>query len=155
MGSVPRAATTRYSLSDLFRMKTLFLDFDGVLHTMSDQEYRPFNRLPLIEELKDIAAFEVVISSSWRFHFELASIKARLGRLSDCVVGTTGEAIQDRHARYLEIAAYASDYQLKDWRALDDAHWEFPEGVEQLIACDPKLGVTEREVRLLRDWLLT
>ena len=72
--------------------KTLFLDFDGVLHCMAQTASRPFDRLELIEPLVDIAPFEIVISSSWRFHFELSEIKGRLGRLRQFVVGTTGDA---------------------------------------------------------------
>ncbi len=136
-------------------MKTLFLDFDGVLHSMSDYLTQPFNRLSLLEDLRDVAPFEIVISSSWRFHYELPQIKGRLGRLGSCVVGTTGDAVRDTHARYREITNYVSDYQVSDWRALDDSHWEFPPGMPEFIACDPNTGVTEREVQVLRDWLLS
>jgi hypothetical protein len=134
-------------------MKTLFLDFDGVLHSMSDYLTKPFNRLPLIEDLADIGTLEIVISSSWRFHYELQQIKGRLGRLGACVVGTTGDAVRDTHARYREITNYVSDYRVSDWRALDDSHWEFPPATPELIICDPSEGVSAREVKALNDWL--
>ncbi len=134
-------------------MKTLFLDFDGVLHSMSDYLTKPFNRLPLIEGLVDIAPLEIVISSSWRFHYEMPNIQSRLGRLGPCVVGTTGDAIRETHARYKEIHAYVSDYHVNDWRALDDSHWEFPPSTPELIICDPEEGITAREVKALTDWL--
>ena len=134
--------------------KTLFLDFDGVLHCMAQTSTQPFDRLALIEPLVDVVPFEIVISSSWRFHFELSEIRQRLGRLRPYVVGTTGEAIIGRHARHREILDYVHHYQISDWRALDDAHLEFPEDTPELIWCDPRVGVQDAEVAKLRDWLI-
>lgn len=136
-------------------MKTLFLDFDGVLHSMAQTATRPFERLALIEPLVDAASFQVVISSSWRFHFELHDICQRLGRLRGLVVGTTGDAVIGRHARYREIQAYVRDYSITDWRALDDAYLEFPDDTPELILCDPRVGVEESGVIRLREWLQT
>jgi hypothetical protein len=133
--------------------KTLFLDFDGVLHCMAQTSARPFDRLALVEPLVDVAPFQIVISSSWRFHFELSEIVQSLGRLKPLVVGTTGEAIIGRHARHREILEYVEDYGIKHWRALDDAYLEFPEETPELILCDPRVGVSEKEVRALREWL--
>ena len=42
---------------------------------------------------------------------------------------------------------------IKDWRALDDSYWEFPQGCSQLIRCNPNTGLTQREVKLLSEWL--
>ena len=133
--------------------KTLFLDFDGVLHCMAQTASRPFDRLELIEPLVDIAPFEIVISSSWRFHFELSEIKGRLGRFRHFVVGTTGDAVIGRHARHREILDYVQHYRISDWRAVDDAYLEFPENSAELILCDPRVGVSEKEVEVLRRWL--
>jgi len=135
--------------------KTLFLDFDGVLHCMAQTATKPFSRLILIEPLVDIALFQIVISSSWRFHFELAEIQEQLGRLRPFVVGTTGEAVTGRYARHREILEYVQQHRISDWRALDDAYLEFPENLAELILCDPRLGVSEKEVAALRSWLLT
>lgn len=135
--------------------KTLFLDFDGVLHCMAQATAKPFSRLKLIEPLVDVALFQIVISSSWRFHFELTEIQERLGRLRACVVGTTGEAVTGRYARHREILEYVRHHQIRDWRALDDAYLEFPENSAEVILCDPRLGVSEKEVDALRTWLLT
>ena len=135
-------------------LKTLFLDFDGVLHGMSQTSARPFERIYLLEPLVDVAPFAIVVSSSWRFHFELSEIRQRLGRLNPLVVGTTGEAIVGRNARHREILSYVQHHQINDWRALDDAYLEFPDDAAGLVLCNPRTGVTEREVRILRDWLI-
>ncbi|NCA17604.1 MAG: hypothetical protein EBS90_11275 [Betaproteobacteria bacterium] len=134
-------------------MKTLFLDFDGVLHTQSDSSVKPFGRLPLLEAELSGHHLHIVISSSWRFHFEWSEIKGRLGQLSPLVVGCTGEALMSRHARFEEILQYASDHQITDWRALDDAWMEFPEGEPRLIRCDPRLGLHTQQLEELRRWL--
>ena len=134
--------------------KTLFLDFDGVLHCMAQTASKPFDRLELIEPLVEIAPFEIVISSSWRFHFELSEIRERLSRLQHFVVGTTGEPVIGRHARHREILEYVQHYRIRDWRALDDAYLEFPEDSAELILCDPRVGVSEKEVEALEAWLL-
>ena len=69
---------------------TLFLDFDGVLHSMSGYRNEPFCRLPLLEEVLVNADVDIVISSSWRFQYSLDELKGKLSQLGPKVVGTTG-----------------------------------------------------------------
>ena len=71
---------------------TLFLDFDGVLHSMSGYHDQSFCRLPLLEEVLVDADVDIVISSGWRFQYSLDELKDKLGQLGSKVVGTTGEA---------------------------------------------------------------
>jgi len=54
--------------------KYLFLDFDGVLHSTRDNS-QLFERLKLLMPLIDKYVFNIVISSSWRFQFNLQDIK--------------------------------------------------------------------------------
>jgi hypothetical protein len=120
---------------------------------MSDYLTHPFNRLSLLENLIGSVSFDIVVSSSWRFHQDIKVIKGRLGKVGSRVIGVTGDAVRGPHARYQEIFAYVHERRISDWRALDDAHWEFPPGTPELIACDPKTGLTEREVNALHAWL--
>ena len=60
---------------------TLFLDFDGVLHSMSGYRDQPFCRLPLLEEVLVNTDVDIVISSSWRFQYSLDELAGKLGRL--------------------------------------------------------------------------
>ncbi len=121
---------------------------------MAQTSSRPFDRLSLLEPLVDVAAFQIVISSSWRFHFELSEIRSRLGRLNPLVTGTTGDALVGRYARHREILSYVDHHQISDWHALDDAYLEFPEDVPELILCDPRVGVAPKQIETLERWLL-
>ena len=134
-------------------MKTLFLDFDGVLHTMTDMSVSPFGRLPLLADVLVGRPVHIVVSSSWRHHFEWSEIRQKLGVLAPMVVGCTGEAILGVHARYHEILHYAEDHGIADWRALDDAWIEFPEHEKRLILCNPRVGVDVLQLQLLDAWL--
>jgi hypothetical protein len=136
-------------------MKVLFLDFDGVLHLTSDPSEVPFNRVPLLESLANEARFEIVVSSSWRFSYDLNQIRSLLGKLAPMVVGVTGKPVFARHPRYNEILNYVNEHNIRDWRVLDDALLEFPKNAPELILCNPSRGLTEIEVGALRGWLLS
>ena len=69
------------------------------------------------------------------------------------IVGTTGTAHIGRHARWQEINRYCTEAAISNWRALDDARFEFPDPCEQLIACDGGRGLELRQCELLRQWL--
>ena len=98
------------------RTKTLFLDFDGVLHPMSASGSELFQNLWVIEQLADQPNFGIVISSSWRFHYPLQALVENLGRLRTIVRGTTGDAVIDKHARYKEILSYCDAAGVDDCR---------------------------------------
>jgi hypothetical protein len=94
-----------------------------------------------------------VVSSSWRFQHSLDELKALLGKLSSKVVGTTGESYVGRHARHNEILQYVERYNITNWRALDDASYEFPSNEMRLIVCDPNTGVGDFQLMQLAQWL--
>ena len=106
---------------------TLFLDFDGVLHSMSGYRDEPFCRLPLLEEVLINTDVDIVISSSWRFQYSLDELKDKLGRLGPKVVGMTGDPHVGSYPRFNEILKHAETHQIGNWRALDDASYEFPD----------------------------
>ena len=135
-------------------MKTLFLDFDGVLHTMSEADSNPFCRLHLLHRAVIPNTVQIVISSSWRFHYSWREIKSHMGILAPYLVGTTGPAITERYARHKEIVTYAALYGIgDDWRALDDSEFEFPRDESRLILCDPAIGLEKKQVSILERWL--
>ena len=80
-------------------MKTLFLDFDGVLHTLSEAHSTPFSRLHLLHRVVIGNPVHIVVSSSWRFHYSWREIKAHMGILAPSLVGTTGPVATGKHAR--------------------------------------------------------
>ena len=133
---------------------TLFLDFDGVLHPNLTPPPQRFSQLPLLVEAIGHSSVEIVISSSWRFEWSLARMKGFFPEsLRPRIVGTTGPAHIGRHARWQEITRYCSEAAISNWRALDDARFEFPDPCEQLIACDGGRGLEHRQCEVLRLWL--
>lgn len=135
-------------------VKTLFLDFDGVLHpTLAE----PDQRLTLAPQLaKVIGAFEcdIVISSSWRFQLEINEIVQMLPmEIASRIVDTTGKAVIGRHSRYREIFSWLKSRGDRDWRALDDSAFEFPTTCPQLIRCDGARGISSLELNVLGRWL--
>lgn len=134
-------------------MKTLFLDFDGVLHPTAHGSAL-FSQLPLLEKVLEDLSCQIVISSSWRFHVGLNQLREYFSReVQSQIVGVTGKPYIGAYARFHEINAYVSENSLIDWRALDDSYWEFPKGCPQLIRCNPNTGLSVAEVNLLEQWL--
>ena len=74
-----------------------------------------------------------------------------IGRL---VVGTTPEVSPGNHQRYREILTFLEILsKTPDWRALDDAAFEFHSACQQLILCNGKTGMDDRAVGQIRAWL--
>jgi hypothetical protein len=135
--------------------KYLFLDFDGVLHPTTHGSLL-FSNTHLLEHVFSKHQCSIVISSSWRFHYDLDEIKLRLPEvIRPLVIGVTGEAYIGQYSRYHEIVGYLhnKDKHFAEWKALDDSWIEFPEDCENLIRCNPNTGITDQEVKLLIDWL--
>ena len=134
--------------------KTIFLDFDGVLHPNLAAPHQRFSRLPLLVEAIEQSSVEIVISSSWRFEWSLARIKGFFPEpLRPRIIGTTGTAHIGRHARWQEINRYCTEAAISNWRALDDARFEFPDPCAQLIACDGGRGIGPAQCAELVAWL--
>ena len=137
--------------------KLLFLDFDGVLHPTSARGPGLLSKAPLLEAITDEDC-QIILSTSWRFQYSLEELCTKLPEnVSIKVIGMTGAPYIGKHSRYFEIISYVSqlDHKPVQWRALDDAYWEFPVGCPELIRCNPNTGITEREIGLLNDWLGT
>lgn len=134
--------------------KTLFLDFDGVLHpTLAEPSALFIHGTRLAEALRSYPV-SIVISSSWRFHFSREDYLEKLPlELAGQVVGATGEAHVGKFARWHEIQQYVKKHRIVDWRAIDDSAFEFPLGCGELIACDGSLGVTSAQLDLVTVWL--
>jgi hypothetical protein len=133
---------------------TLFLDFDGVLHPTLCKPDEYFCRLPFFEDCVHEKSLNIVISSSWRFHHtfnELISLFPR--HLQGMIVGVTGKAVVGQHSRWNEILNYTNLNGTQNWKILDDSNFEFPSNTSQVILCDGAVGITDKEVVLVREWL--
>ena len=135
--------------------KLLFLDFDGVLHSVEANKQELFCKAPLLSNFLSANPCEIVISSSWRLHFSLEELKQRLQLpLANLIVGKTGPCEMGRRSRFAEIQSYISKNKPQaNWRALDDSIKDFPVDCPELIHCDPYEGITEKEIILLSNWI--
>jgi hypothetical protein len=133
--------------------KVLFLDFDGVLHPASGDSVPEFSKADALASAMQGYACEIVISSTWRFHYGLDQLKDFLpAGLAERVIGTTGEDPRSHFSRHDSILAWLAQSDAVDWRALDDANAEFRE-TSHLIACSPEVGLEDAQVLELRKWL--
>ena len=134
----------------------LFLDFDGVMHPASlSQGHQNFSNAPWLEAVLAKHPLRIVVSSSWRFHYPMdAILRAMPPALARAVVGATGDAHVGPWARFHEIKAWlAKNDPLADWRAADDAVFEFPKPCPELIACHPQDGFGAKQAGELALWL--
>ena len=140
----------------ILRLPTIFLDFDGVLHGESEVGSRPFNKLPLLEDAlgKTDADFQIVISSSWRFHYTLEELRGCLASLKNYVVGVTPEIRPCSDMRYHEIIEVVHTHGIRKWIAIDDAIDQFPPGCPHLLRCDPSCGLRVDQAKFVRSWIL-
>lgn len=134
--------------------RTLFLDFDGVLHPNLAAPQQRFARLPLLVEAIGDHPVDIVISSSWRFEWSIQRLRGFFPvALRSNIVNTTGSAFIGRHARWNEITAYCAAAGISNWRALDDARFEFPDPCSELIACEGGRGIEKAQQERIRHWL--
>jgi hypothetical protein len=134
--------------------KILFLDFDGVLHNSTSSQELLFNKLGLLVDALQEKTCSIVISSSWRFHHDLDQLKKYMDPISELIIGTTGAAFVGRFPRYNEIKEYLRKNEpFANWRALDDSFLEFPKQCKELILCNSKSGLSDKQIKELTLWL--
>lgn len=149
--------------------KTLFLDFDGVLHPYDAAAERDLDEANLfcwakiieaiLDDIDNAGRIKIVLSTTWaqRSHWTLArnylpeSLKNR-------VVGGTHPAPV---ARGVQIELHAMDYRIPetDWIAIDDDDYNWPtQHLDKLVKCNPHLGIsypkTQQELREKLERLL-
>jgi hypothetical protein len=135
-------------------LKTIFLDFDGVLHPVNASKKEYFSLASKLLLAIDGAECEIVISSSWRFHQPFSRLKSYLPKqLETLVVACTGEAFIGQHARYNEIQEYLRHDYVCDWCALDDSFFEYPKNFSRLILCDGVVGLDNLQIQKIKKWL--
>lgn len=138
------------------KVKTLLLDFDGVLHPTSATQVQLLCRLPLLEQALHGHTCEIVISSSWRHHHSFEELLQMFpAPLRGRVVAATGEPHIGKWPRYQEILNYCRLNGVRDWVALDDSFLEFPKPCKELILCNPNTGIADPQLAQLKLWLST
>lgn len=151
--------------------KTLFLDFDGVFHSVDaaglifqgrdmDIIGDVFTFQSILVDLIQEHDIDIVIHSSWRNYFDLDEIKDRwlLPAIRSRVVGVT----QKGAGRAESIAEYLDDRGIEDFLILDDtldsfllfAAGEGRDLLPNLVLCDEHLGISDAKVQQkIKAWL--
>ncbi len=137
--------------------KFLFLDFDGVLHPTTTKNFSDyFSKNELLEETFKNYECNIVISSSWRFHYSLDILKNKLPtNIKKLVIGDTGDPYIGQFSRFNEISEFLKKNKVLniDWVSLDDSYFEFPPNCYNLIRCNPNTGLAQNECQILQNWL--
>lgn len=156
--------------------KTLFLDYDGVLHPYNvwakngefelqheNKSLTLFCFAPILEAIIDdvdsAGRISIVLSTTWSHSLDWrAAVKYLPEGLQQRVVGCTHPAPA---ARGVQVVLYAMDCRLKDdsWIALDDNDYNWPpQHLDKLIICEPDVGLsckkTQQELRRKLEELL-
>lgn len=146
-------------------MKTLFLDFDGVLHPASvfidggvvkldceDKSLFLFCWAPILEHILDDedphGVVKIILSTTWghRFGWKVAATHLTEGLRARVVGGTTGYS----KPRGRQIEVHAEDVRIadEDWIAIDDDDYWWPEKhLGKLVRSDPELGLLSKETQ--------
>ena len=121
----------------------VFLDFDGVLHPYpcSDSEY--FCWMDNLESvLHTFSNTEVIISSSWREHYDFSALQQLFPKsIQKQIIGVTPvitESSYDEGGRELEIVLWLQQQKREheNWIAIDDNIFLFDQYVHKVIVCD-------------------
>lgn len=155
-------------------MRTLFLDYDGVLHpnevfrrpgrgiVLEMKGHRLFEHVELFSDLlephRDV---QIVLSTSWVSMLDFKRARSHLPKeLQARVIGSTFHSSMDLNwwndlSRFQQIANYVGRHRLSDWIAVDDNDEGWPaDKREHLVHCDEHGGIGESDAQArLIDWL--
>ncbi|CAN7596311.1 HAD domain-containing protein [Acidovorax delafieldii] len=142
-------------------MRTLFLDFDGVLHLEFCHESRHFSYLPFFEQvLRSTADVDVVVRSTWRQQCSLDQLRSRFSTdVAHRVIGVTPgyKELVDApdsllgYEREAECHAWlrTRDRAVFPWLAVDDRPWLYRPFSRSLFLVDGKTGMTDTSAAVL------
>lgn len=144
----------------------LFLDFDGVLHPEPcyEDENLFCRRAQLENILRDFPSVEIVISSNWRDTRTLEELQAFFSDdIAKRIIGVTPDW-RDLRELHDVIGTYPRHIEIEGWRrqsgrvwepwvALDDRAYWFRPFLENLIRCDPAVGIDDQIAAKLRKKL--
>lgn len=135
--------------------KVLFLDFDGVLHSVAGPgpDMRQFVWLPtLMDPIAGHDDLRVVIHASYRKSSPADFLRERLGLSKKLCLGVTNPRLE----RWASIQDWVKCRPwVESFRVLDDQAYEFPDPAPaELILCDGRRGVSDPAVHAaLRKWI--
>lgn len=126
----------------------VFLDFDGVLHPHPCTDADHFCWMDNLENvLFQFPNMEIVISSSWREHYSLNSLKNLFSSSIRNKISDTTPVIYDKSYsdgdREAEILLWLKQHNRphEHWIAIDDSLNLFNLYVHHVFECDPMIGL--------------
>ena len=129
----------------------IFLDFDGVLHSVNASPPEQFDPICIQNANQIVAGLDakVVISSAWRMEDDDPLMEKLNAWLNQSVVGQTPVHLYkagNTHIRYREVMEYLETHGKRDalWLAIDDKAGHFPASVP-LYRTDSETGLTDRD----------
>ena len=141
-------------------IKTIFLDFDGVLHGEGVNSKGFFEHVDIfcdsIRPYKE--KIQLVISSSWREERTLEQLKEIFHEdLREIFVGVTPQiSLEASYAiggREKEILWYCQKNNIVDWIALDDQERFFSPECKNLLLIDCETGLTQRNLKQIEEFI--
>lgn len=145
----------------MYGMRVIFLDIDGVLNSvLYDRERSPAegnidrSRLPLLKRLVEETGAQVVLSSSWRKHWDRDdALRDGIGSELDRTFRDAGIPLFDKtpaaDSRAEEIALWLREHpQVTRYVILDDAFGGWGELESHLVRTNSRIGrgLEERHV---------
>lgn len=134
--------------------KYLYIDFDGVLHPTHVEKGQLFCHMQSFASAIVGMTLKIVISSNWRIHEEIGYLRGLFPpSIQSHVVGCTGNPHTGKWSRWYEIKEHAAIHNVSCWVALDDMQTEFPSECKELILCDGGIGLQNKQLHQLVEWL--
>lgn len=149
--------------------KTLFLDYDGVLHPYDATAERDLDEAELfcwapileaiIDDVDPAGRIKIFLSTTWaqRTHWTLARNHLPDSLRSRVIGGTHSAPV----ARGIQIELHAMDYGIPDdsWIAIDDDAYNWPpQHLDKLVKANPHIGFScpklQQELRQKLEALL-
>lgn len=137
-------------------MKIIFLDFDGVLNSIQYDRVRTENegnidetRMPLLKRIVDETGAVIVLSTSWRKHWEAEDEKLdEIGRWINETFDKFGMSIFDKTPlisasdRALEVRTWLGEHgdNVSSFVILDDIALGWGELADNLVKTDYRMG---------------
>lgn len=148
-------------------MKVIFLDIDGVLNSRKYDRTRDINkqgdidetRIPLVKKIVDSTGAKIVLSSTWRYHWNVDSSLCDVdGKYINRVFAQFGLTIYDKTpdlgimaSRREEINEWlkATDEKIDSFVIIDDYMFGWEELSEYFVRTEPqfRLGLEEEHVK--------
>ncbi len=134
--------------------KTIFLDFDGVLH----YKYQKFYHVKILSNV--ILPFKnttnIVISSSWRMTHSLDELKKFFpDEIKNLIIGITPIFYNsfDKGIRQKEIEYYIKNNNLQSWLIIDDEKYYFSDNISNILWTNSFLGLSEQDMIYIKNFL--